>query len=301
MAKYWKFIFFVFFSSATYSQPLIEKVPLRLIDNLFFLEVTINGSVTPLNFVFDSGAGLTVIDTKLAERLDLNITGSSKIGTSGKSINSDESAGNSIKLGEKLLLDSVSLSIMDLSHLSKYLKFNVDGIIGYDLLRNVITETNVDALEMRFYSKIDYRHSGTSMGLALIALESNHFGIPIEVTPKNRTNSLTLIFKIDTGAANYLTVHNVPVKTYDLIDPKRKYKTRKGFGADSTITNNIKGKLKKVSFGNKTWKNVPVIFEVDPLNNSSTREAAGLIGQELLLDFNITYDLINRMIFLEKR
>ena len=45
----------------------------------------------------------------------------------------------------------------------------------------------------------------------------------------------------------------------------------------------------------------PQHFETDPLNQTSNRKGDGLIGQELLLDFNITYDLENKTIYLEKR
>jgi hypothetical protein len=121
---------------------------------------------------------------------------------------------------------------MDLSHLSKYLKTNVDGIIGYDLLEKFITETNIDKKEIRFYSPIDYAHKGNHRALELTPLESNLFGILIETLPKNKTESTVLNFQIDTGADNYLTFHNKTVKEYQLINPKKRLKTIKGFGAD---------------------------------------------------------------------
>jgi hypothetical protein len=54
-------------------------------------------------------------------------------------------------------------------------------------------------------------------------------------------------------------------------------------------------------FASKEWMNIPVIFEVYSLNKSARRKADGLIGQEMLLDFNITYNLNNKVMYLEKR
>jgi hypothetical protein len=49
----------------------------------------------------------------------------------------------------------------------------------------------------------------------------------------------------------------------------------------------------------KVWKRVPVVLEVDPLNRESERKADGLIGQSLLLDFIITYDLSRKTAYFE--
>ena len=134
-----------------YGQQLIEKVPIRLIDNLIFIELQINDSSEPLNFLFDTGAGVTVIETKIAEKLQLNISGETEVGTSGKTLNTKESFPNKLTIGEKLNLDDITLVMMDLSHINNYFKSDVDGIIGYDLLERVITETNIDSFEMRFF------------------------------------------------------------------------------------------------------------------------------------------------------
>jgi hypothetical protein len=293
------FLFMVCLS--VFGQQMMDKVPFKLIDGLIFIEVSIDDTHEPLNFIFDTGAGITVIDTKVAGKLGLPISGESTIGTSGKTLQSKISEKHKLLLGKTFKLDSISLVLMDLSHLSEYFKSNVDGVIGFDLLRKTITETNIDELEIRFYSGSDYKYTGASKPLTLIGLESNHIGLPIEIIPKGSEKSIMLTIKIDTAAANYLTFHNNAVKEYNLIDPKKRYKTKKGFGADSTIANNIEGKLSSAIFGSKQWKNIPVVFEVDPLHKSSKRQADGLIGQKMLLDFNITYNLNDGIVYLEKR
>ncbi len=286
---------------SNYGQLVIDKTPIRLIENLIFIEIKVNNSTKPLNFMFDTGAGITVIDRKIAKELQLPIAGELKIGTSGKTVQSEVSEKNRLLIGEHFKLDSISLALMDLSHLSTYFKLNVDGIIGFDLLRKIITETNIDALEMRFYSDEAYNFNGMAEPLQLIGLESNHLGLPIKIIPKGTKNGIMLIIKIDTAAGNYLTFHNTAVIEHQLINPNKKYKTKKGFGVDATITHNLKGKIASAFFATKEWKNIPVVFEVDPLNEGSERQADGLIGQKMLLDFNITYNLKEGIVYLEKR
>jgi hypothetical protein len=288
-------------SISAVTQELIYKAPIQLVEDLIFMELYVNDSKEPLSFLFDSGAGITVIDTKTANELKLNTSGISKIGTSGKSIDSKESSSNELRLDDNFKIENLKLFIMDLDHISDYLKITVDGIIGYDLLNQAIIETNIDLMEIRLFKKANYTYLGNAHQLKLIDLESNHFGLPIEIKPKGSKEILTLIVKIDTGAANYLTFHNDMITKYNLIDKKKKYNIKKGFGADSTITRNLKSKIALAKFALKEWKNIPVILEVDSLNQSSKRKADGLIGQKMLLDFNITYILDKKIIYLEER
>jgi predicted aspartyl protease len=301
MTKYLLTPIFLFLCIEVYGQNLIEVVPIKFVDNYIFVEITINNKSRPLNFWFDTGAGITVIDTDVAKQLSIDVTGESKINTSGKSLVSKESALNELKIGEKLNLENITLVLMDLSHLSKYLNTNVDGVIGYDLLEKFITETNIDDKKIRFYSPIDYVFKGNAKTIELTTLESNLFGILIETVPKNQSESTTLNLQIDTGADNYLTFHNKIVKEHQLINSKKRQKTIKGFGADSSIVTNVRGKVSQIGFGDKKWRNVPVTFEVDPINSRENSLADGLLGQRLLLDFNITYNLKERLVYFEKR
>lgn len=291
----------IFTSFRGTSQDLIESVPMRFIDNYIFIEVAVNDNEKPLNFLFDTGAGITVVDNNIAKQLSLDINKESKISTSGKSLLSKESTSNIVKIGKSVHLDSINLILMDLSHLSKYLNTNVDGVIGYDLLSRFIIETNIDNKVFKFYKFDTFLYKGNSEPIELTTLESNLFGILINVLPKNRRESIVLNFEIDTGADNYLSFHNKIVEKYQLVDLNKKQKLRKGFGADSTITTNIRSKVKLVEFGGKKWKNISVMFEVDPINKRKNSLADGLIGQRLLLDFNIIYDLKKRLVYLENR
>lgn len=289
------------FRQVTYGQQLVDKLPIEIVENFMFIKVALNDTSAPLNFMFDSGAGVTVINKNLHKKLDLKINGNTRIGTAGKSLNSKSSHNNKISIGEKITLENISLYLMDLSHLEAFLNTKVDGIIGFDLLRQIITQTNIDSHEMLFYSDANFKYSGKAKPITLITLESNHFGVPITIVPKGSKTSINLVVKIDTGADNYLTFHNHAVLAFDFIKSNKRYKKRIGFSIDSTKTTNLKGKVASAVLASKKWRNIPAIFETDTLNNSSKRKAHGLIGQEMLLDFNICYNLKQNIIYFEER
>lgn len=283
------------------AQNAFETIPLKVWKNYLFLEVKINNHNKPLLFLFDSGAGITVLNTKLANQLGLIANRETKINTSGKSLLSKESVSNSVKIGNKAVLENINLIFMDLSHISDYLNISVDGVIGFDLLNAFVTETNIDEKKMLLYHPNTYTYQGKEQPLSLTTLESNLFGIFIEVTPKKAKEPLVLNFQIDTGADNYLSFHSKTVEKHQLINNKKKQQFRKGFGADSTIVTNIKSSVQSVSFAGKKWKNTSVMLEVDPINARKNSLADGLIGQKLLLDFNIIYNLSKKQVYFEKR
>lgn len=288
-------------SKQIYGQKAIEIVPFELVKNLIFVDVVVNDTEESLHFMFDTGAGITVIDSRISQKLKLNISDTISIGTAGKTIESELSKQNQIRLGKNLILDSISMAIMDLSHLSKYLKTNVDGIIGNDILQKIVTETNVDTKEILFYSFKDFEYSRSGTVYELIGLESGHLGIPFEIVVKKGADPITMVLKIDTGADNYFTFHNETVTNYNIREILPRLKSKQGFGADPTVSRNLAGKIFTAKCCGKTFKNVPSVFEIDPLNSLSKRLANGLVGQAVLLNFNITYNLNDGVAYFEKR
>ena len=95
-------LFLIFASVHCTAQDLLESVPIQFVENYIFIEVTINDTEKPLNFLFDTGAGITVVDTKVAEQLSLDINAQSKISTSGKSLLSKESISNIVTIGKNI-------------------------------------------------------------------------------------------------------------------------------------------------------------------------------------------------------
>ena len=114
MTRLWIAVIFLLLScKQIYGQKAIEVVPFELVKNLIFVDVVVNDSKETLHFMFDTGAGITVIDSKISEKLKLTISDTITIGTAGKPIKTELSEQHNITLGKNLLLDSLSVSIME--------------------------------------------------------------------------------------------------------------------------------------------------------------------------------------------
>lgn len=286
---------------AVNGQKALVELPMTMRSKLLFIEVYLNDSPAPLHVLFDSGAGVTVVDDRVARERGLVLTDSLAIGTSGRPVQAPRSPNNSLRLGEHFVLDSVELFLMDLGHLSAHYKIPIDAILGVDLLSRAVVCTDLDAMRMRVHDPKTYVHSGSTAGITATELDSGTYGFLMQVVPDGRKDPVEVMVKLDTGADNYLTFYNHALVAHGLMRPGKRYRGASGFGAEPTITHNRHGKLSSASVQGRTWRRVPVVYQVDPVNAASRQTCDGLIGQGLLNEFVITYNFPAGLVYLEPR
>lgn len=277
----------------------IDQVAFELADNIIFFQVSINGS-RQLNFMFDSGAGITVLNKSVTPELDLTYNGGSQIGTSGRTIRSETSPENSLSIG-KVTMEKVPLEIIGLDHLSTYFKVPVDGIIGYDLFEKYILKIDADRKTMAFYDSMDSVDTEDWKEVMAYKVDNNKIGIEtFLLTPEG--DYAGYIMALDT--ANPDEIHLFPNALAERgIALKKGSKKVKGFSADTTITENLRGKIKGVKLAGKEWRNVRTVIPTDAVTVKafSDNQSFGLIGQGLMLDFNMIYDYQNNRVYFQER
>jgi predicted aspartyl protease len=90
----------------------------------------------PFRFVLDTGAGGTVISPELAKKLDIPREEQQKATGARGSVEVHFGTVKSLKVGETRLNDLKGV-IMDLTGISKAIETDIDGIIGYNFLKNL--------------------------------------------------------------------------------------------------------------------------------------------------------------------
>ncbi len=277
----------------------MAEVPFSLYENVIFFKATLNGS-HELNFMFDSGAGITAVNSSVASQLDLTYTGESVIGTSGRKLKAKTSSGNSLQIG-RVLLEDLPLEVLNFDHLSKYFNTPVDGIIGYDLFAQYITGIRTDRKVLEFYKSLDGVDLSNWQVIEMRKVDNNKVAISTGLKTRNGAYK-DYLMTLDTGAPDQVHLFPKILEDPDL-DLKITSKRVRGFSADTTITENLRGKLKGVSLAGKSWKNVQAIIPLDPVTKKAfgSNESHGFIGQELLLDFNMIYDYNNSRFYLQER
>lgn len=293
-------LFSVFFATICCAQQA-AIIPLKLQRDYVFIELSINNSES-LHFMFDTGAGVTVIDTAAARRLDLAVSGSARIRTSGGIIETATSKNNQISIND-FIVDKVDLEIMPIGHLATYLEHPLDGIIGYDLLSRFGVEVNIDQGKFKIF-RGNTQELGLKNGeqVQMFRLPYGLFGVNMLLQPDKKGEIMELLLKIDSGFEDALNLTGQTVEKYQLLE-NRKAKVAEGMSADPTVTRNYSARLHQLSFAAANWKKVSTVLTVNPLNTKATERdiANGFIGQALLLDFNILYDMPNERIVFQRR
>lgn len=121
------------------------KVPFILQENKsVFVEVKVNDHPTPLLFFFDTGAGALMLNKDVANQLNIKPTYTETIsGASGEKV-FQIAEGQTLILGDKIVLENVDFIFDDTSRLAKSLGRKFDGIIGYDFLHKYMTKIDFD-------------------------------------------------------------------------------------------------------------------------------------------------------------
>ncbi len=131
--------------------------------NHIFVSVRVNGKNDDLRFVFDTGAGRTVIERGVAARLGLRPSEKSSIrGVGAGRVAVDIVKNVSLQIGD-VRLDGIDLYVVDDVHESE----GTAGIIGYDLLcSGVVTlDYKEPSIVVTSPSNFQYRGSGDVLPL----------------------------------------------------------------------------------------------------------------------------------------
>lgn len=129
-----------------------------------------------------------------------------------------------------------------------------------------------------------------------------HFGVPVAIQVNKQDTLREYLLKVDSGYNNHVTFTGQAVQRYGMLRQKN-YKKARGFSADTTITTNLSAKIPRIELAGKTWKRERAIFPVDPLSLAATEksEDEGIIGNGLLMEFNLLFDYAGKKMYFQPR
>jgi hypothetical protein len=137
-------------NDSTMADGLVTTIPFKLHGSMILVELVVDGS-DPLAFIFDTGAGGTVISARTADRLGIiaketvsrqDAAGDAPIGRSEK---------HTIRIGD-LTMTNTTLGIAELDHIDRRLGMRIDGVIGWPILSQYAVRPNYDTMQYEFVS-----------------------------------------------------------------------------------------------------------------------------------------------------
>lgn len=265
------------------------SVPIILTGNRPVINLRVNGRDEPLNFVLDTGSGISVISERTAKRLNINpITkgGFAKgIGGNGRF---------EIVYG---FLREVSIGDVEIRNVPVYIRrfhadaHRVDGYIGLSLISKFLTTLDYGNLTFSLTKNMEPpagSQPAESISLPLRLTSSGFLSGEVQLagieTPFN--------FIVDTGAS--ISVISDEVASLDAVSPFANEEKMRVIGSAGVTEGVTSFQLPSVSFGTHSRKDITAIaLDLDMINEASGFQQAGILGGNFLKNYRMTFDFRN--------
>ncbi len=274
-------IFAVALSRVQAASSALAEFPFQFREGLLWVDVTIPQSDKPLNFLLDTGAGVSVVNLNTAKRIGLKLGQEVTVRGVDTMLTGYWQRRISAKAGEVRL--PAEYIAVDLEKLSRSCERPVDGLIGMDFFRGRVVQIDFDIQKIRLLESAKSELTDDALQLRL---EMGQCGIrtPIKVNDHQRQ-----WVRVDTGCATALqwVASDVP--------PEQCTGTRKAIGL---ATLSIPQTTTTIVMGGHEFTNVPTGLHETAIFPGE----AGLLGNGLLSRYSVvTIDAkAGRMILTER-
>ena len=243
-------------------------------DGLIWLKVNVTGKSKPLNFLLDSGAGISAIDLRTARSLGVRL-GNRQIvqGVNGQSfayrVNDLQAVCGGIALPKSVLA-------VDLRALSDRCDQPVDGILGIDFFRSRIVQIDFTKGRVRILEKYDPNLANSE--ILPIRMGNDAFCVPVRVA-----GNPAQWMRLDTGCDAALE--------WVVSETEKRRTDRSSIGLSGVSVRQINT---SVQLGKRCFNAITTGVHREQIFPGE----AGLLGNGLLSKFRLTIDQPgNRVIF----
>ncbi|WP_025142665.1 pepsin/retropepsin-like aspartic protease family protein [Pedobacter jeongneungensis] len=266
---------------------LLSKTAIKRSSSLMFIEVKIKGSSEVYSFMFDSGAGATSLSEDVAKKLGLKVNQQAiDIKTAGnggqfKTIDTlDLTIGGLNVKGKQLV-------VADLKGLQKVIGRPMDGIIGFDLLKDYQVAINLDNSEMSIYNFGYLEANGKS--LLPVKLTNNIPKIEANLKVDGIEYKTRLLF--DTGAAGAISGNYfLNAYTNGLTDKMKNKMASAAMDLSGNVSKSEMGTIDAITIAGASLNNPAISLDLPKEQPAYGFDRHGLLGMSLLGRFNFTFN-----------
>ncbi len=265
------------------------SVGISLISNRPVLNLRVNKSEKPLQFVLDTGSNICVISDRAAEKLKIKpITrGGNAVGIGGDGkFEIVYGFLRSVEIGETRI-KNVPVYIRKFHQINE----SIDGYIGLSMLSKFLTTIDYGNLTFSLIKKSKVKDSNA---------ENSEFSKPLHLTPSGFLSGEVRIkgieaplnFIIDTGASVSVVSNDLAEsREFGTMIPGEKMSVVGSAGVSRDIPSFL---LPSVSFGKSFCEKVVVVsLDLDLINQSAGFEQSGILGGNFLKNYRLTFDFEN--------
>lgn len=275
----------------------LAQIPFEFNGTHLYIKVQTKNSDS-LRFIFDTGATAGSMDSIAAEKAGISKENLQIVNTAGSGgVQAYPLAVHQNLKLKNIEIKDVSFSLVNFKSLSEVIGSKLDGIIGYEILRQYVTQIDFDHKKISFYANIQ---SADTTGYVGIPFEfSKNIMIPrfpITVTLANG-EKFTGKVMFDTGNAFTLIVSTPFSKYHDFKSKLGETSFGQGRGM-SAVTQDQLANINSMSFNGFNFNKMGVRLTVN--DKAEPKDGyLGILGIPVIKRFNVILDYANKKIYLK--
>jgi hypothetical protein len=262
-----------------------QRIPFTLYGNHTFIKLKTDFSKDSLNFIFDIGAGLSILSKDVFDKVAKQRGGAEKKQLEGAGGFENANTLDSVDLHfGTMVLDDLTIYSFNANSLSESIGQRIDGVIGADILKKYQVFINYNHSTLELYdldqelSIKDARHIGFELVEDIPVIHTTI------TSPKGKKIKARLYF--DSGAGISLIL-NTPFVQLHALDKEMvklvSYKIQGMGGASSSVL----ATFPSLQIGEFSFTNVPVSLSRAKQGVSAAADIDGILGNDVIKHFNV--------------
>jgi hypothetical protein len=268
-------------------------LPFDLVDNRVFIEVRFNGR-GPFHFLLDTGAGGVTITANLAQQLGLHVADAGEGQSVGeKTVHAGQAQIAQLQIGDLTLAD-VESNVMDRSDAPQVFGTKpFDGAIGLPVFERMVVKHDYVNRVLTFTApdKFDYA------GAAVIVHFERPRHIPVVAAA---LDGVAGNLGVDTGARSSLLLYGTFCAQSN---PQEKYGAKlegvTGWGIGGPVRS-LLARARTLQIGDVTVRDLVIRLSAQKTGLTTSSVMAGLIGPDVLSQFDVIFGFARTRIIFEK-
>jgi len=276
--------------------PGLARLPFEYRAHHVWLKAAVNGG-PPADFIFDTGASLTVVDSAYAAKIGLASEGHQQGQGAGASGGVSFAVLPSLRVlaadGDGIELKDVRVAVLSVNGtLAPYFWRDCAGVLGFDFINRFVDEIDFDGAVLTLHDPKTFQYAGA--GKAVPMTLAGH----TPVVKMRLDGALEGDFRVDVGSSSTVDLHTPFVAKHGLEARATKYVDATGGGFGGTFVSRVT-RMNRLELGPFAWDAPLVSLSQARTGAFTSEDYAGNIGNRILERFKVTLDYERRQLWLE--
>jgi hypothetical protein len=276
--------------------PGTAKLPFDYRARHVWLKASVNGG--PLeDFLFDTGASVTVLDSAWAATHGLKTQGRMQAAGAGAAGAASFATLGSLRVAsagnDGVELKDVKVAVLDVNPSFEPMFWrSMAGVIGYDVISRFVVTVDYDDSVVVLHDPATWKYTGPEKPLSMVMNGT------VPALQGKFDDADEGLFRLDVGSSSTVDVHAPFAKKTGILNRMGKTTRFDGVGFGGSFSSEV-GRLRSMSLGPYEWDDPIVVVSHATEGAFASEEFAGNIGNRILERFRVTFDYEHRQVYLE--